>query len=112
MKFNSSDMPCRLMKIVAFCAALSVSILSTPAADPATTPIKALFFVGGGYHDYAKLAPHLTSKLSELANVTLVTKDSIEPLIWRQLEPTNDEIAWKGVRFLKQLLQPTRPTRP
>jgi D-psicose/D-tagatose/L-ribulose 3-epimerase len=24
--------------------------------------------------------------------------------IWRQLEPTNNEIAWKGLRFLKQLL--------
>ena len=27
--------------------------------------------------------------------------------IWRRFEPTNDEIAWKGVRFLKRKLRPT-----
>jgi D-psicose/D-tagatose/L-ribulose 3-epimerase len=26
--------------------------------------------------------------------------------IWRQIEPTNDEIAWKGVKFLKKKLRP------
>jgi type 1 glutamine amidotransferase len=73
-------MPFFLLRFGAFCAALSVSTISTLAADPAPPPIKALFFVGGGYHDYAKLAPYLTSKLSELANVTFVIKDSFEPL--------------------------------
>jgi D-psicose/D-tagatose/L-ribulose 3-epimerase len=27
--------------------------------------------------------------------------------IWRQIEPTNDEIAWKGVKFLKKTLRKT-----
>jgi D-psicose/D-tagatose/L-ribulose 3-epimerase len=26
--------------------------------------------------------------------------------IWRRIEPTNNEIAWKGVKFLKQVLNP------
>jgi D-psicose/D-tagatose/L-ribulose 3-epimerase len=30
--------------------------------------------------------------------------------IWRPIEPTNNEIAWKGVTFLKQLLQPGKST--
>ena len=29
--------------------------------------------------------------------------------IWRQIEPTREEIAWKGVRFLKNLLEHGRP---
>jgi type 1 glutamine amidotransferase len=73
-------MPFSLIKWGACCAALSLSIPSTRAADPAPAPIKALFFAGGGYHDYATLTPHLTSKLCELANVTFVVKDNFEPL--------------------------------
>jgi uncharacterized protein len=80
MKFNSSGMPSSLLNFGALCAALSVSIVSTSAADSAPTPLRVLFFVGGGYHDYGKLAPQLTSKLSELANVSFVIKDSFEPL--------------------------------
>src|SRR5258708_35374659 len=68
------------LKFGALCAALTASIISTSAADPAPAPIKALLFVGGGYHDYVKLAPHLTSKLSELANVAFVVKDTFESL--------------------------------
>ena len=26
--------------------------------------------------------------------------------IWRKIEPTREEIAWKGLKFLKQLLKP------
>src|SRR5260221_41939 len=73
-------MPFSFLKFGGECAALAVSIISVPAAEPAPKPIKALFFVGGGYHDYAKLVPHLTSKLSELVNVSFVVKDNFEPL--------------------------------
>src|SRR2546430_2457626 len=31
--------------------------------------LKALFLTGGGYHDYEKLAPFLTTNLSQLINV-------------------------------------------
>src|SRR5436853_4998117 len=68
------------LKLGAYCAAPTFLITSTFAADHAPTPLKALFFVGGGYHDYAKLTPHLTSKLSELVNVSFVVKDNFEPL--------------------------------
>src|SRR5947209_20204916 len=63
-------------RLAAWCLPITLVI----AAEPAPKPIKALFFVGGGYHDYAKLTPHLTSKLSELANVSFVVKDNFEPL--------------------------------
>src|SRR5260221_1112677 len=73
-------MPLSSLQFGAFWAAFIVSIISASAAEPASKPIKALFFVGGGYHDYAKLAPHLTSKLSELVNVSFVVKENFEPL--------------------------------
>jgi type 1 glutamine amidotransferase len=73
-------MPISLANFGTVWAALTVSTVSTFAADPSPTPLKILFFVGGGYHDYAKLAPHLTSKLSELANVFFVVKDGFESL--------------------------------
>src|ERR1700733_11298772 len=38
-------------------------------AAVAKPPLKALFVTGGGYHDYAKLAPFLTTNLSQLVNV-------------------------------------------
>jgi len=61
-------------------AALSLSVQLRSVAEPTQAPLKVLLFVGGGYHDYARLAPHLTAKLSELANVSIVVKDSFEPL--------------------------------
>jgi len=67
-------------KPAACLAAWCLPTLLTIAAEPAPKPIKALFFVGGGYHDYAKLAPHLTSKLSELVNASFEVKDTFEPL--------------------------------
>jgi len=73
-------MPFSSLKFGACWAAFIISIITTFAADAAPKPIKALFFVGGGYHDYAKLAPHLTSKLSELVKVSFVVKDNFEPL--------------------------------
>ena len=39
-------------------------------ANAAQQPLKALFLTGGGYHDYQKLAPHLTTNISRLVNVT------------------------------------------
>jgi len=39
------------------------------AIDAAQKPLKALFLTGGGYHDYEKLVPHLTTNISQLVNV-------------------------------------------
>ena len=52
----------------AFASFLAVGIFSAPSAS-AKPPLKALFLTGGGYHDYAKLAPFLTTNLSQLINV-------------------------------------------
>lgn len=80
MRFNSSGMTFSLPKLGAVWAAWTATGLLTFAADSSPNPLKVLFFVGGGYHDYARLVPHLTSKLSELANVSFVVKDGLEPL--------------------------------
>lgn len=61
-------------------AALMVSFLALPGVCSAAVPIKALLFVGGGYHDYDKLTPHLVSKLSELANITFVVQTNFVPV--------------------------------
>ena len=46
-------------------------ICCTPhAIAAARKPLKSLFLTGGGYHDYEKLAPHLTTNISQLINVT------------------------------------------
>jgi uncharacterized protein len=50
----------------------SATMLAAPHAAHAAghkAPLKALFLTGGGYHDYAKLAPFLTTNLSQLINV-------------------------------------------
>lgn len=53
---------------LAFACSLGLGLFtaSTASANP---PIKALFVTGGGYHDYAKLVPFLTSNLTQRVNV-------------------------------------------
>jgi len=76
---------------------LSVLIVSPFAigAEDAK-PLKVLFVMGGGYHDYAKQAPYLTEKLSERVNVQIDIvsggKDShsvpeifSDPKFWRRV---------------------------
>jgi type 1 glutamine amidotransferase len=53
-------------------------MLMTVSATAA--PLKALFMTGGGYHDYKKLVPHLTTNLSQLANVTFDVKLDLDVL--------------------------------
>jgi len=60
-------------------AVLALSLCSVHAAGP-PKPLRALLFVGGGYHDYATLAPHLVTNLSRLVNITFDVKDNLEPL--------------------------------
>ena len=64
---------------------LSVSLNFLPsishAADAkATARLKALFLTGGGYHDYQKLAPFLTTNLSQLVNVKFDISFDMEKL--------------------------------
>jgi len=64
------------MKHFLICLALACSF----AARGAQEPLKALLFVGGGYHDYDKLAPHLTSELGKLANIKFEVRKDVESL--------------------------------
>lgn len=52
---------------------LCVLLVAAPfvRAEEAAKPLKILFLTGGGYHDYAKQAPFLKQKISELANVDI-----------------------------------------
>jgi type 1 glutamine amidotransferase len=50
--------------------AVAIALAGTAAA---AEPVKALFVVGGGYHDYKKLAPHLTGNMARHANVVFET---------------------------------------
>jgi type 1 glutamine amidotransferase len=63
-----------------FLLACCCFVSSTHAAEPTAKPLKVLFFAGGGYHDYAKLVPFLTNRLSQLVNVTFDTAMDMEPL--------------------------------
>jgi hypothetical protein len=60
---------CRFVLII-IVSALSFATPNAVHAADQKPPLKALFLTGGGYHDYAKLAPFLTTKLSQLLNVT------------------------------------------
>jgi uncharacterized protein len=45
-------------------------MLLAGCASSQPKPLKALFLTGGGYHDYAKLAPFLTNSFGERVNIT------------------------------------------
>jgi type 1 glutamine amidotransferase len=46
----------------------------------AKPPLKGLLISGGGYHDYAKLVPFLTSNLSERINIKFDVSYTLDPL--------------------------------
>lgn len=52
--------------------------LSAHAAD--AKPLKALFVTGGGYHDYKKLAPYLTTNLPQYVNATFDVRFGLDSL--------------------------------
>jgi type 1 glutamine amidotransferase len=56
------------------------AILMCPAGAADKPALKALFLTGGGYHDYAKLAPFLTGKLGGLIHVTFDVHADLEVL--------------------------------
>ena len=60
----------RFAVVFAICATCFVVPLRADDAKP----IKALMFVGGGFHDYKKMPGELTRKISEFANVTFDIK--------------------------------------
>jgi hypothetical protein len=55
--------------LMSISCAVALSSSSVVQAAGSNAPLKALFITGGGYHDYARLAPFLTSSLGKLINV-------------------------------------------
>jgi type 1 glutamine amidotransferase len=66
----------KLLATLISLAFLSISQLF--AAD--AKPIKALFLTGGGYHDYKKLAPHLTNEIGAQIKVDFDVVFDMAPL--------------------------------
>ena len=60
------------------CLAFTAVAADKPAATK--PPLKALFLTGGGYHDYQKLAPHLTISLSALVNAVFDVRFDMDVL--------------------------------
>jgi hypothetical protein len=62
---------------------LLASLMGAGAAEGSSTPpplLKVLFLTGGGYHDYKKLAPHLTTRLGELVHAEFDVQFGLEVL--------------------------------
>jgi type 1 glutamine amidotransferase len=70
-----------LRRVAALAALFVAGCLAQGADAPATKPaLKVLLLVGGGYHDYEKLAPHLAASLPKFANLQLDVKFGIHGL--------------------------------
>jgi type 1 glutamine amidotransferase len=91
--------------------------LSTQAAE-IKPPLKALFVTGGGYHDYKKLAPFLTSNLAQLVNVTFDVKFGLEALRDPKFADSYDAIVYDmcddevADEVLENALQATHKGKP
>src|SRR4051812_1916866 len=67
-------LPMRRIALLVVLAALAT------ADDASPPPLRALLVTGGGWHDYAKIAPLLTARISTWANVAWEVKWGLEPL--------------------------------
>lgn len=52
----------------------------TAAAAPTPPPLNILYLSGGGFHDYAKLVPHLTNQLRQLIRANFRAFFTLDPL--------------------------------
>ncbi len=59
---------------------LAVVLLGGNAGAVERPALKTLFITGGGYHDYERLVPHLTTNLSALVHVTFAVKFDLDAL--------------------------------
>src|SRR5262245_14712276 len=64
------------------------------SASASVTPLKALFLTGGGYHDYSKLAPHLTESLGRLLNAQFTTVFDLNSLTNAQFAEPYDVVIY------------------
>ncbi len=54
--------------------------IGAESSSSAKRPLKVLFLTGGGYHDYEKLAPHLTTQLHERIAADFTVKFGLQIL--------------------------------
>ena len=98
-------------------ASLFLLPLSLHAAET-KAPLKALFVTGGGYHDYKKLAPFLTSNLAQIVNVTFDVKFGLEALRDPKFADNYDAVVYDMCddeapdEVLENALQATRKGKP
>ncbi len=106
--------------LLVLCLAIAAGFAQdkTPAKAPAARPLKALFFAGGGYHDYAKLAPLLTSKLSGPASVQFSVQTNMDLLANPNFADGYDVVVYDfcydeaDPRFLLNAMAATKAGKP
>lgn len=76
--------------LLAFACIISISAEEKTAAKP----LKALLFVGGGYHDYEKLAPHLTNRIGQLVPIQFDVKTNLEALKNKNFADGHDVVVY------------------
>src|SRR5262249_13868918 len=64
------------------------------SASSAVVPLKALFLAGGGYHDYPKLVPYLTERLSRFLNAQFTTAFDLNSLTNTQFATPYDVVIY------------------
>lgn len=74
-------------------AAIAALGACAPAAERPGS-LRVAFFTGGGYHDYKTLAPLLTAKIAELADVTFDVKWTL-----KDLQDARDFSRWDAVVY-------------
>lgn len=76
-----SPLPLRRQPVAPLLLLLAAALsLGWGVAARAAEPLKVLFFTGGGYHDYAKLAPFLTHELEARVNVKFEVRFGLDSL--------------------------------
>ena len=73
---------------------IKIRRLNAEAASSSVTPLKGLFLTGGGYHDYKKLAPHLTASLSQILNAHFTTSYDLNVLTNAQFADPYDVVVY------------------
>jgi uncharacterized protein len=97
--------------IVLLCCAFTAS-----AAE--VKPLKVLFVTGGGYHDYKKLAPFLTTNLPQIINASFEVKFGLDALRDPKFADSYDAVVYDVCddeapdEVLENALQATRKGKP
>ncbi len=80
--------------------------------------LKGLFLTGGGYHDYEKLAPHLTSNLSRLTGAAFDVKFGLDILKQKDFAEAYDVLVYDvcfdeaDAALLENAINATRAGKP